>query len=128
MKPCTPRFTSRAIVLGVVLLVLVISYASSLRAWLDQRSQIDEARQRIVSLRQQVDDLEREQRRWADEAYVEQQARDDQWRCGGADAMGHQERAHQQECKQAQQDRNAREGADRVLFHDAVSDGAAGSP
>ena len=61
--------------LGVVLLVLVISYASSLRAWLDQRHQIDEARQRIVTLREQVDDLEREQRRWADDAYVEQQAR-----------------------------------------------------
>ena len=70
-----PRFTSRAIVLGVVLLVLVISYASSLRAWLDQRQQIAETREQISSVRQQVDDLERERRRWADDAYVEQQAR-----------------------------------------------------
>ena len=61
--------------LGVVLLVLVISYASSLRAWLDQRHRIDEARQRIVTIQQQVDDLERERRRWGDDAYVEQQAR-----------------------------------------------------
>ena len=75
-EPTTgPRFTGRAIVLGVVLLVLVISYASSLRAWLDQRQQIDEARQRIETVQQQIDDLERERRRWADDAYVEQQAR-----------------------------------------------------
>jgi cell division protein FtsB len=73
--PAGPRFTSRAIVLGVVLLVLVISYASSLRAWLDQREQIAETREQISSVRQQVDDLERERRRWADDAYVEQQAR-----------------------------------------------------
>jgi len=73
--PAGPRFTSRAIVLGVVLLVLVISYASSLRAWLDQRQQIAETRQQIATTQQQVHDLERERRRWADDAYVEQQAR-----------------------------------------------------
>ena len=62
-------------VLALVVLVLVISYASSLRAWFDQRQQIAEAQQRIESVQQQVDDLEREKRRWADDAYVEQQAR-----------------------------------------------------
>ena len=70
-----PRLTSRAIVLGLVLLVLVISYASSLRGWLDQRQQIAEAQQRIESVQAQVDDLEREKRRWQDDAYVQQQAR-----------------------------------------------------
>ncbi len=70
-----PRFTSRALVLAVVLLVLVISYASSLRAWLDQRQAIAETEQRIASVQDEVDALEREKRRWDDDAYVEQQAR-----------------------------------------------------
>ena len=69
------RFTSRALVLAVVLLVLVISYASSLRAWLDQRQSIAETEQRIASVQDEVDALEREKRRWDDDAYVEQQAR-----------------------------------------------------
>jgi hypothetical protein len=63
-------------VLGLVLLVLVISYASSLRAWLDQREQIAETRAEIVATRAGIADLERERRRWADDAYVEQQARE----------------------------------------------------
>ncbi len=70
-----PRFTSRAVVLALVLLVLVISYASSLRAWLDQRQEIAETEQRIASVQDEVEALEREKRRWDDDAYVEQQAR-----------------------------------------------------
>jgi len=70
-----PRFTSRALVLGLVVLVLVISYASSLRAWLDQRQAIAETEQRIASVQDEVEALEREKRRWDDDAYVEQQAR-----------------------------------------------------
>jgi cell division protein FtsB len=71
-----PRLTHRAAVLGLVLLVLVISYASSLRAWLDQREQIAETRAEIVATRASIADLERERRRWADDAYVEQRARE----------------------------------------------------
>lgn len=61
--------------LGLVLLVLVISYASSLRAWLDQRQQIAEAQQQIASTEDAIAALEQERRRWADDAYVQQQAR-----------------------------------------------------
>ncbi len=57
------------------MLVLVISYASSLRAWLDQRQQIAETEQQISAVEDQVAALEREKRRWDDPAYVEQQAR-----------------------------------------------------
>ncbi len=71
-----PRLTHRAAVLALVLLVLVISYASSLRAWLDQRQEIAGTEAEIIRTQEQVDELEREKRRWADDAYVEQQARD----------------------------------------------------
>ena len=71
-----PRLTHRAVVLGLVLLVLVISYASSLRAWLDQQQQIAAAQAEIDRTRAEVAALEREKRRWADDAYVEQQARE----------------------------------------------------
>lgn len=72
----TIRLTHRAAVLGLVLLVLLVSYGSSVRAWLDQRNDIAQAEQQISSSRDQVADLEREKRRWSDEAYVEQQARE----------------------------------------------------
>lgn len=69
------RLTHRAAVLGLVLLVLVISYASSLRAWLDQRQEIAGVEQQIAQTRRDVAALEQEKRRWADDAYVQQQAR-----------------------------------------------------
>ncbi len=71
-----PRLTHRAVVLGLVLLVLAISYASSLRAWLDQQQQIAAAQAEIDRTRAEVAALEREKRRWEDDAYVEQQARE----------------------------------------------------
>lgn len=69
------RLTGRTAILALVALVLVISYASSLRAWLQQREDLAEARAQIESSQQNIDDLEREKRRWNDSAYVEQQAR-----------------------------------------------------
>lgn len=71
-----PRLTHRAVVLGLVLLVVLVSYASSLRAWLDQRQQIAEAEAGIEQSRHEVAGLEQELRRWDDDAYVEQQARE----------------------------------------------------
>ena len=35
--PARPRFTGRAAVLVLVVALLMVSYASSMRAWLDQR-------------------------------------------------------------------------------------------
>jgi len=63
-------------VLVLVLLVLVISYASSLRAWLQQRDEIEAARVDIARSQASVDQLERERERWEDPAYVQQQARE----------------------------------------------------
>jgi len=63
-------------VLLLVVSLLTISYASSLRAYLDQRSHLDDLKGKIVLRQAAIDDLEREQRRWEDPAYVKQQARD----------------------------------------------------
>src|SRR4051812_4423979 len=71
-----PRVTGRAAVLLLVLSLLTISYASSMRAYLDQRSHIDDLKGQIALRQARIDDLEREKRRWEDPAFVRQQARD----------------------------------------------------
>ena len=70
-----PRFTGRAAVLVLVLAVLTVSYASSLRAYLQQRSHIGELKATIAEREANIDDLEREKQRWDDPAYVKAQAR-----------------------------------------------------
>ncbi len=70
-----PRFTSRMAILVLVAAVLVVSYASSMRAYLQQRGQISDLRAQIASSQTDIKALEREKRRWSDDAYVEQQAR-----------------------------------------------------
>jgi len=60
----------------LVLLVLVISYASSLRAWVQQRSEISDTRVEISRTSAEVDALEQERLRWEDPAYIAQQARE----------------------------------------------------
>ena len=62
-------------VLVLVLAVLAVSYASSLRAYLQQRSHIDALESQIQSTTAEIDELEREKDRWEDPAYVAQQAR-----------------------------------------------------
>jgi cell division protein FtsB len=69
------RLTSRAAVLVLVVAVLVVSYASSLKAFLQQRAHINDLQSQIAQREANIDSLEAEKRRWSDEAYVEQQAR-----------------------------------------------------
>lgn len=71
-----PRLTGRAAVLVLVLAVLTVSYASSLRAYLEQRSHIGDLKTQIAEREASIDDLEREKRRWDDPAYVKAQARE----------------------------------------------------
>ncbi len=71
-----PRFTGRAAILVLVLAVLTVSYASSMRAYLQQRSHITDLKTQIAQREANITDLEREKRRWNDPAYVEQQARE----------------------------------------------------
>jgi hypothetical protein len=58
-----------------VLAVLTISYASSMRAYLQQRAQIEDLKGQIATTSASIADLEKEKRRWQDPAYLEQQAR-----------------------------------------------------
>ncbi|MEO7351242.1 MAG: septum formation initiator family protein [Marmoricola sp.] len=71
-----PRFTNRMAILVLVLAVLVVSYASSMRAYLQQRSQMNELSAQIATSTREIKTLEREKRRWQDDAYVETQARE----------------------------------------------------
>jgi len=70
-----PRLTGRAAVLALVVAALMVSYASSLRAYLEQRSHIASLRESITESEAAIAGLEREKRRWDDPAYVVQQAR-----------------------------------------------------
>ncbi len=69
------RFTGRAAVLVLVLAVLAVSYASSLRAYLDQRAHIADLKHDIAQRADAIDRLEQEKRRWEDDSYVRGQAR-----------------------------------------------------
>src|SRR6476661_2350445 len=69
------RLTGRAAVLVLVVSALLVSYASSLRAHLDQRSHITALEQSIAQSERDITALKREKARWDDPAYVEAQAR-----------------------------------------------------
>ena len=69
------RPTGRAVVLLVVLGVLAVSWASSMRAHLEQQRHLSELRASIAASESAIEDLRREKRRWQDPAYVETQAR-----------------------------------------------------
>ncbi len=69
------RLTGRAAILVLVVAVLTVSYASSMRAFLQQRSHINSLKAQIAEREASIDALEWEKRRWDDPAYVEQQAR-----------------------------------------------------
>ncbi len=62
-------------VLLLVLSVLTISYASSLKAYVQQHSQIEQLRSQIAESQSSINRLEDEKARWKDPAYVRQQAR-----------------------------------------------------
>jgi hypothetical protein len=55
----------------LVLALLMMSYASSMRAYLQQRSHIAELRASIARNQVAVDRLNREKKRWHDPAYVQ---------------------------------------------------------
>lgn len=53
----------------------MVSFASSMRAYLQQQAHISDLESQISETDRQIDHLEREKRRWHDEAYVKDQAR-----------------------------------------------------
>ncbi|MBS43861.1 MAG: septum formation initiator [Nocardioides sp.] len=70
------RLTGRAAVLVLVVAVLAVSYASSLKAYLQQRAHITDLQSTIAERQDEISDLTREKRRWDDPQYVEAQARE----------------------------------------------------
>jgi hypothetical protein len=60
----------------VVAAVLIVSYASSLRAWLDQRSELALLQSQISERQEAIASMQAELRRWQDPAYLETQARE----------------------------------------------------
>ena len=70
------NLTTRAIALAVVLLILTISYASSLRIYFAQAHEIAAIKADIASRQQRIDTLSDELARWDDAAYVSAQARE----------------------------------------------------
>jgi Septum formation initiator len=62
-------------VLLLVMSVLTISYASSLKAYFQQHSQIQQLRGQIAASESSIQALEGEKARWNDPAYVREQAR-----------------------------------------------------
>ncbi len=73
--PPRPRLTSRAAIVVLVVAVLVVSYASSMRAYLTQHSDIASLKSQIAKSRYDIGQLQRERNRWHDKAFVEEQAR-----------------------------------------------------
>jgi len=73
--PPRSRLTSRAAVLLLVVAVLMVSYASSMKAFLEQRAHINDLKVQITEREANIDSLEAEKDRWLDPAFVEQQAR-----------------------------------------------------
>jgi cell division protein FtsB len=68
--------TARAIALAVVVLILTISYATSLRIYFSQAHEIATTKAEIAERQQRIRDLQGELARWDDEAYVRTQARE----------------------------------------------------
>ncbi len=75
-QPPRTRFTGRAAVLVLVVALLTVSFASSLRAYVQQRNHLNELKAQIAETEADINDLETEKRRWQDPAYVRAQARE----------------------------------------------------
>lgn len=71
-----PRLTGRAAILILVIAVLTVSYASSMRAYLQLRDQIEGLKAKNAAYTASIDDMEREIRRHRDPAFIEAQARE----------------------------------------------------
>lgn len=69
------RRTVRRVGLGAVLLFLVILVGPTLNAYVQQKSDISALRDKVSQQEARVEELQKEQARWEDPAYVEQQAR-----------------------------------------------------
>lgn len=68
--------TQRAIILAVVLVVLLVSYATTLRVYFNQQYHLAQTRQQIAQHEDSIAKLSDEIERWNDPEYVKIQARE----------------------------------------------------
>ena len=69
-------FTPRAAILALVLVAVAVSLLVPIRQYLAQRADIAALRAGVANERDRVSALQAERERWADPAYVQQQARE----------------------------------------------------
>ncbi|MBI1351953.1 MAG: septum formation initiator family protein [Actinomycetales bacterium] len=79
-RPPEPRrsggsFTSRALILAVVIGTLLLALAVPVRSWFGQRAQIATLRADVEAAQQRVADLETQKQRWDDPNFVAAEAR-----------------------------------------------------
>jgi cell division protein FtsL len=67
--------TRRVVAAFAIVVVLFVPLVSTLHAWYEQRQEIDAMRATIAAQEEHVGQLQKEQARWRDDAYVVQQAR-----------------------------------------------------
>jgi cell division protein FtsB len=64
------------VVLASIFVLLAVTLVPTLRSYLRQQGEIDALRGQVTEQREGVSDLQKEQARWNDDAYVMQQARE----------------------------------------------------
>ena len=74
-KPSGGSFTSRALVLALVVGTLVVSLAVPVRSWFAQRAEIADLRTSVAEAEERVAALELQKERWEDPAFVAAEAR-----------------------------------------------------
>jgi len=72
----TSRGVMRVVVLASIAVLLAITLVPTLRSYLHQQGRIDALRHQVAQQQAGVADLQKEQARWNDDAYVMQQARE----------------------------------------------------
>ncbi|MBZ5736089.1 septum formation initiator family protein [Nocardioides sp. TRM66260-LWL] len=80
-----PRLTGRAAILVLVLAVLTVSYASSARAYLRQRADLEQVQGDIARKQQEIKRLQAEKDRYQDPAFLAQTARERFGYCAAGD-------------------------------------------
>jgi cell division protein FtsB len=70
------RGVMRVAVLATIVVLLAVTLVPTLRSYLRQQGDIDALRGQVTEQRVQVAELQKEQARWNDDAYVMQQARE----------------------------------------------------
>src|SRR5579875_3458351 len=75
------KLTGRAALLAVVMCAIALSLAYPVREYISQRRQIDQLLATQQSVSAQVKNLQEQEKRYSDPAYIEQQARDQLHMC-----------------------------------------------